>query len=77
MKPTVGRIVIYRMSDNLLDTGREHPAIITRAHSDTCVNLHVFHDADPVQYSVTSLLHESVAGPVRNLKPRSPVALFS
>lgn len=37
-KPTVGRIVHYQAKE-----GQEpHAAIITRVHSDTCVNLVVF-----------------------------------
>lgn len=48
MKPSVGRIVHYKSTDesahwNHADT---HPAIITRVHSDTCVNLTVFPDAN-------------------------------
>lgn len=41
--PSVGRIVMYRglVSNDL----SEHPAIITRVWSDTCVNLTIFPDA--------------------------------
>ena len=48
MKPTVGHIVIFRetawQGDGTNGT-RDHPAIVTRVWSDTCVNLHVFFDA--------------------------------
>lgn len=67
MKPSIGRIVIYVVGD--YETAfegfpfdgpngtREHPAIITRAWSDDCVNLHVFFDANPsgVRMSVMRL----------------------
>jgi hypothetical protein len=58
--PTIGRTVIYREGDFELSSQsfdhsfrgmdgtngtREHPAIITRVWSDTCVNLTVFLDA--------------------------------
>lgn len=41
-KPSVGRIVLFRQhaSNGIV----EHPAIITRVWSDTCVNLTVFPD---------------------------------
>lgn len=42
MKPSIGRIVIYRGIDS--NGSLEHPAIITRVWSDTCVNLTVFPD---------------------------------
>ena len=37
MKPSLGRIVLFRSMD-----GVEYPSIITRVWSDTCVNLMVF-----------------------------------
>lgn len=50
-KPSVGRIVLFR-SNQIKDVGfdgAEVPAIITAVHSDDCVNLTVFRDAqDPV-----------------------------
>ena len=48
MKPTVGRIVIFRETvwqGEGTNGTRDHPAIVTRVWSDTCVNLHVFFDA--------------------------------
>lgn len=53
MKPAIGRTVIYRMGKadqyiahgNRLGNGAiEHPAVITRVWSDTCVNVTVFFD---------------------------------
>lgn len=42
MTPSIGRIVFYRgISSN---GSEEHPAIITRVWSDTCINLTVFPD---------------------------------
>jgi hypothetical protein len=55
MKPTIGRIVIYN------DGARDFPAIVTRVHSDTCVNLAVFDDSTPTTHYLTSVLHESTA----------------
>ena len=51
MKPTIGRIVIYREGDRNFgipdhpgrNGSRDHPALITQVWSDTCVNLTVFH----------------------------------
>ena len=40
MKPTVGRIVHF------MDGGQPLPAIITKVHNDTCVNLRVFYDTN-------------------------------
>lgn len=41
MKPSLGRIVLYRMPD-----GQDRPAMIVRVWSDTCVNLQVFTDGE-------------------------------
>ena len=41
-KPSLGRIVLYRSIES--NSATEHPAIITRVWSDTCVNLLVFPD---------------------------------
>lgn len=42
MKPSPGRIVLFH---GVVSNGaREHPAIVTRVWSDTCVNLTVFPD---------------------------------
>lgn len=52
MKPSIGRIVWFHgFHSNGID---EHPAIITRVWTDTCVNLTVFPDcgAPVVQTSV-------------------------
>jgi hypothetical protein len=65
MKPTIGRIVTYREADHEAHSygaphatsanhpgtngTREHPAMITRVWSDTCVNLQVFFDAHPIE----------------------------
>lgn len=42
MKPSLGRIVLFRSLDS--NGSLEHPAIITRVWSDVCVNLLVFPD---------------------------------
>jgi hypothetical protein len=46
--PTVGRVVLFALSNE----AHEVPALITRTHSNECVNLHVLHDmkaAEPVR----------------------------
>lgn len=50
MKPSVGRIVIYRQPEHEISVNgiNEHPALITRVWSPTCVNLQVLYDAAPV-----------------------------
>ena len=46
MKPSLGRIVLYRgMQSN---GSNEHPALVTRVWSDTCVNLTVFPDSNSI-----------------------------
>lgn len=62
IKPTVGRVVLYRPypTDNMAGAQEKEPlaAIVTRVWSDTCVNLCVF-DANGVTSSRTSvLLHQ-------------------
>lgn len=56
MTPTIGRIVIYTQPE--LETPyngvRQHPAIITRVWSNTCVNLRVFADGMFTPIIVTS-----------------------
>lgn len=43
MKPTVGRIVHYYGKDAYGDNGEgPYAALVTKVHSDTCVNLMVF-----------------------------------
>lgn len=55
MKPTIGRIVLYRGVTS--NGAEEHPAIVTRVWSDICVNLHVLLDnATPV--SKTSVVQD-------------------
>jgi hypothetical protein len=62
MKPTIGRIVIFKQSKHETPRNgtREHPAMITRVHGDDCVNLQVFFDAGPVSVT-TSVLRAGVA----------------
>lgn len=64
MLPTIGRIVIFRQgtADAPRNGTREHPAIVTRAWTDTNVNLQVLFDSGPVA-TMTSVQHESVAAP--------------
>lgn len=56
MKPTIGRIVVFKQSANERPHNgtREHPAMITRVHNDDYVNLHVFFDGGPVS-AITSV----------------------
>lgn len=51
MKPAIGRIVIYFAKESERHNGQYiHPAVITRVHSDACVNLKVSFDAGPVEH---------------------------
>lgn len=56
MKPTKGRIVWVTLQGVLND----QPAIITKVHTDDCVNVTVFDDRE-LRY-VTSLLNRDVVG---------------
>lgn len=40
MKPSIGRIVLYHDNSDQI----EHPSVITKVWTDTCVNLTVFPD---------------------------------
>jgi hypothetical protein len=42
MTPSLGRIVLFR--SELSNGSQEHPAVVNRVWSDTCVNLTVFPD---------------------------------
>lgn len=54
MKPTIGRIVIYKFSDYEkcphVNNADECPAIIVRVWSDTCVNLKLLVDGPDVPW---------------------------
>lgn len=52
-KPSPGRIVLFRSHES--NGAKEHPAIITRVWSDTCVNLTLLPD-----YSTTLVCKSSV-----------------
>ena len=70
MKPSLGRIVLFRSLDS--NSAKEHPALVTRVWSDTCVNLTVFPDnLEPVcKTSVTQ--NESLEGPNQDYAWRWP-----
>lgn len=69
-KPTVGRIVRYRVSPDEHEraTGYEPggdsiiewPAIVTAVHNDTCVNLRVFSDGPKDLHLTSKTLGEEV-----------------
>lgn len=58
LKPTVGRIVHFNPGTPEAET---FPAIITKVHSEQCVNLEVFGLGVGNKYP-TSVLHEASAG---------------
>lgn len=76
MKPTIGRIVIYRLDaldkaklkelgqDNPNNGADEAPAIVVRVWSDTCVNLKVCIDG-PTDLWITSAAIESSTDSVK------------
>lgn len=46
-RPSLGRIVLFAIPDDRgFYSGRKCPAVVTRAHNDTCVNLHLLPDMD-------------------------------
>ena len=51
MKPSIGRIVRYIVPEHMskATAGEQRAAIITRVHSETCVNLFVYFDGDGVE----------------------------
>lgn len=62
IKPTVGRIVLFR-SPNLHSNGvDEHPAIINRVWTDECVNLIVFPDCSVPTVQTSATYHEAGDG---------------
>ena len=61
MKPSLGRIVLYRSIDN--NGTREHPALVTRVWTDTCVNLTVFPDFGQLLLKTSVVQNESLEGP--------------
>jgi hypothetical protein len=68
MKPTIGRIVIYKLTDadkaKLKELGRhnpnngaeEAPAMVVRVWSDICVNLRVILDGDDTLWVTSASL---------------------
>jgi len=60
MKPSIGRIVIFRSEDH--NGVLEHPAIITRVWNDTCVNLLVFFDAGTASPRTSVTLNHETYG---------------
>lgn len=59
MKPSIGRIVFYKLSPHYSEENRVRPATIMRVHNDTCVDLCV--TLDPfVDSDVASSTHHSV-----------------
>jgi hypothetical protein len=77
MKPSVGRIV------HVVEDGQPLPAIITKVHSDTCVNLRVFYDSnrnDAWRSSITQGTAQgcwdwSVITPDKTAVPEAPAAI--
>lgn len=53
MKPSIGRIVHF-----VDPSGAHLPAIITCVHSDTCVNLKVFRDAEGDSFITSVVLND-------------------
>lgn len=62
MKPSIGRIVIYRFRPGSYNNGAaEAPAVVVRVWSDSCVNLKILMDG-PFDYWKTSILQEQAVG---------------
>lgn len=58
MQPSLGRIVLFR--SELSNGSHEHPAVINRVWSDTCVNLTVFPDCGAPVSKTSVVLNESL-----------------
>jgi hypothetical protein len=69
-KPSIGRIVLFRTHAS--NGALEHPAIITRVWSDTCVNLSVFPDFGEPQPRTSVNQNESLDGPNQDYAWRWP-----
>lgn len=70
MKPSLGRIVLFRSLDS--NGSKEHPALVTRVWSDTCVNLTVFPDYGELVFKTSVNQNESLEGPNQELAWRWP-----
>ena len=69
-KPSIGRIVLFRSAPS--NGTVEHPAIITRVWSDTCVNLTVFQDFGEPILKTSVNQNESLDGANQELAWRWP-----
>jgi hypothetical protein len=69
-KPSIGRIVLFRSHES--NAAQEHPALITRVWSDTCVNLTVFPDNGSPILETSVNQNESLEGPNQDLAWRWP-----
>lgn len=67
MRPTIGRVVVYKLtdydkeqlkahSDNPNNGADEAPAIVVRVWGDACVNLRVLLDGDQTLWVTSALL---------------------
>ena len=70
MKPSLGRIVLFRSLDS--NSAKEHPALITRVWSDTCVNLTIFPDNGIMVCKTSVNQNESLEGLNQELAWRWP-----
>lgn len=50
MKPSIGRIVLVPVSENLNNGAEVAPAVITRVWSDELVNVRVLHDGHDIDW---------------------------
>ena len=55
MRPSIGRIVHYK-----LDDGKLVPAIITKVWNEVCVNLRVFMDSKEIDHTTSVMEGEDV-----------------
>lgn len=69
-KPSIGRIVLFRSLES--NGSSEHPAVVTRVWSDTCVNLTVFPDFGEPVLKTSVNQNETLDSPNQNLAWRWP-----
>ena len=65
MKPTVGRVVLFKAHNSELTGGNnEVPALVTHVWSDTCINVMVMrdgHEATPIGVTSVSMTDDFAA----------------
>lgn len=71
MTPSIGRVVLVRSADHVVNGQVEHAAVVTRVWSPTLINATVFLDTlDPI--ALTSITYSDAAEPAASRTWRWP-----